>query len=249
MTDLVVDRTGGVLRLTLNCPERLNSVTTAMMNQISDELENSDGVRVAVLTGAGRAFCSGAVMVPGSVDDQILDAAGRVIHALTDAPFPVVAAVNGLAAGIGSSLALACDLQVTRESDYFLQAFVNIGLMGDGGAHAFLASTIGRARAARLLMLGERLPNPEAHAAGLTSHCVPDEEWQATVDALVDKLASGPTLAYSRIKSTVNAAALAQLDEVIARETEGQTALAASADHAEGVLAFAQKRQAKFTGA
>lgn len=249
MTDLTIERADGVLRLTFTCPDRLNSVTTEMLGQITAALADTDGVRVAVLSGEGRAFCSGAVMVPGAVNEGILEAADRTIHALTQSPFPVIAAVNGLAAGIGSSLALACDLQVTRESDYFLQAFVNVGLMGDGGAHALIAASVGRARAMRLLLAGERLPNPEAFAAGLISHCVPDDEWQATVDALVDRFATGPTLAYSRIKSTVNAASLTQLDDVIDRETKGQTFLGASADHREGVQAFSEKRRANFTGA
>ncbi|MFO6452391.1 MULTISPECIES: enoyl-CoA hydratase-related protein [unclassified Aeromicrobium] len=248
MTDLLVDRTDGVLTLTLNAPERLNSVTTEMFEQMSDALEDAEGVRVAVLTGEGRAFCSGAVMAPGATNTGILEAADRLIHALTGAPFPVVAALNGLAAGIGSSLALASDFQVAKEEDYFLQAFVNVGLMGDGAAHELIAASIGRARATRMLMLGERLPNPEAYAAGLITHCVPAGEWQATVDGLVEKLASGPTMAYARIKSTINAAALLHLDETLATETVEQGVLGASRDFAEGVAAFSEKRQAKFTG-
>lgn len=249
MTDLLVDRTDGVLTLTLNAPQRLNSVTTEMFEQMSDALEDAEGVRVAVLTGEGRAFCSGAVMAPGATNTGILEAADRLIHALTGAPFPVVAALNGLAAGIGSSLALASDFQVAKEDDYFLQAFVNVGLMGDGAAHELIAASIGRARATRMLMLGERLPNPEAYAAGLITHCVPAGEWQATVDGLVEKLASGPTMAYARIKSAVNAAALLHLDETLATETVEQGVLGASHDFAEGVAAFSEKRQAKFTGA
>lgn len=249
MTDLLVDRTDGVLTLTLNAPQRLNSVTTEMFEQMSDALEDAEGVRVAVLTGEGRAFCSGAVMAPGATNTGILEAADRLIHALTGAPFPVVAALNGLAAGIGSSLALASDFQVAKEDDYFLQAFVNVGLMGDGAAHELIAASIGRARATRMLMLGERLPNPEAYAAGLITHCVPAGEWQATVDGLVEKLASGPTMAYARIKSTINAAALLRLDETLATETVEQGVLGASHDFAEGVAAFSEKRQAKFTGA
>ncbi len=248
MSDLRIETVDGVLRLTLTAPDRLNSVTTDVLDQIAEALETADGVRVAVLTGEGRAFCSGAVMVPGAVNTGILEAADRVIHALTDAPFPVVAAVNGLAAGIGCSLALACDFQVTRESDYVLQAFVNVGLMGDGGAHALLAASIGRARAMRMIMLGEKLANPDAFAAGLITHCEPDDQWQGAVDALVDRLATGPTLAYSRIKATVNAASLAQLDDVIDRETEGQTFLGSSADFTEGVAAFSEKRPARFAG-
>ncbi|MBA4607613.1 enoyl-CoA hydratase/isomerase family protein [Aeromicrobium sp. Marseille-Q0843] len=249
MTDLLVDRTDGVLTLTLNAPQRLNSVTTEMFEQMSDALEDAEGVRVAVITGEGRAFCSGAVMAPGATNTGILEAADRLIHALTQAPFPVVAALNGLAAGIGSSLALASDFQVAKEDDYILQAFVNVGLMGDGAAHELIAASIGRARATRLLMLGEKLPNSEAHAAGLITHCVTADEWQAAVDGLVDKLKSGPTMAYARIKSTINAAALAHLDETLAAETVEQGVLGASNDFAEGVAAFSEKRQAKFTGA
>ncbi|WP_313410170.1 enoyl-CoA hydratase-related protein [Aeromicrobium sp.] len=248
MTDLVVDRTDGVLRLTLNAPERLNSVTTEMFEQMSDELEKADGVRVAVLTGEGRAFCSGAVMRPGVTNSGILEAADRLIHALTGAPFPVVAALNGLTAGIGSSLALASDFQVAKEDDYFLQAFVNIGLMGDGAAHELLAASIGRARATRLLMLGEKLPNRDAFDAGLITHCVSADEWSATVDALVEKLRTGPTLAYAQIKKTINAAALANLDETLRAETAGQGVLGASNDFTEGVAAFTEKRAANFSG-
>lgn len=248
MTDLLVDRTDGVLRLTLNAPDRLNSVTTEMFEQISDELENAEGVRVAVITGEGRAFCSGAVMRPGATNSGILEAADRLIHLLTQAPFPVVAALNGLAAGIGSSLALACDFQVAKEDDYVLQAFVNVGLMGDGAAHELIAASIGRARATRLLMLGEKLPNREAFDAGLITHCVSADEWKATVERLVDKLRTGPTLAYAQIKATINAAALAHLDATLRAETSGQTVLGASNDFAEGVAAFSEKRRADFTG-
>lgn len=248
MTDLLVDRTDGVLTLTLNCPDRLNSVTTEMFEQMSDALEDVDGVRVAVLTGEGRAFCSGAVMRPDVTNTGILEAADRLIHALTGAPFPVVAALNGLTAGIGSSLALASDFQVAKDSDYFLQAFVNIGLMGDGAAHELIAASIGRARATRMLMLGEKLPNTEAFAAGLITHCVTADEWKPTVDGLVEKLKTGPTLAYSRIKSTINGASLPHLDQTLQTETAEQTALGASRDFAEGVSAFAEKRRANFTG-
>lgn len=251
--ELVISTEDGILRITLNAPDRLNSVTTEMFETISDALdaasESASGVRLAVLTGEGRAFCSGAVMRPGAANAQILEAADRLIHAMTGAPFPIVAALNGLAAGIGSSLALASDFQVAKDSDYFLQAFINVGLMGDGAAHELIAASIGRARATKLLMLGEKLPNSEAYAAGLITHCVPEGEWQATVDALVEKLATGPTRAYAKIKSTINAAALLNLDATLSAETEGQTELGESPDFVEGVTAFAEKRKANFTGA
>lgn len=246
--DVRIERQDGVLRITFTAPQRLNSVTTEMFELMSDALEDTDGVRVAVLTGEGRAFCSGAVMRPGAANSEILNAADRLIHALTQAPFPVVAALNGLAAGIGSSLALASDFQVAKEDDYFLQAFVNVGLMGDGAAHELIAASIGRARATRLLMLGEKFANRDAFDAGLITHLVAEQDWQATVDGLVEKLATGPTLAYARIKSTINAAALLNLDQTLRAETVEQTFLGQTSDFTEGVAAFTEKRRADFTG-
>ncbi len=246
--DVRIERQDGVLRITFTAPQRLNSVTTEMFELMSDALEDTDGVRVAVLTGEGRAFCSGAVMRPGAANSEILNAADRLIHALTQAPFPVVAALNGLAAGIGSSLALASDFQVAKEDDYFLQAFVNVGLMGDGAAHELIAASIGRARATRLLMLGEKFANRDAFDAGLITHLVAEQDWQATVDGLVEKLATGPTLAYARIKSTINAAALLNLDQTLRAETVEQTFLGQTSDFTEGVAAFTEKRRANFTG-
>lgn len=248
MTELLVDREGGVLTLTINVPERLNSITTDMVIRMADELENSEGVRVAVITGTGRAFCSGAVMQPGATDSGILEAADRLIHTLTEAPFPIVAAVNGLAAGIGSSIALACDVQITKDTDYFLQAFINVGLMPDGAANELLAASIGRTRALRLLLSGERLPNPEGVRIGLITHAVPEDEWQTLVDSTVQTFATGPTLAYAATKQAVNAASLPQLSETLKRETVGQTNLGQTADFAEGVKAFSEKRKANFQG-
>lgn len=248
MTDVLTDVTDGVLRITINQPERLNSVTTQMLDTVSDALEQSDGVRVAVLTGAGRAFCAGAVMRPGGVDPGILAAADRVIHALTGAPFPVIAAVNGVAAGIGCSLAVASDLVIAKSSTYFLQAFVNVGLMPDGAATDLLAASIGRARAMKLVLDGERLPADEAERIGLIAASVADQEFEAAVEAAVAKYAGGPTQAYRLTKAAVNAASLPGLAESLDRETEGQTFLSSTADFAEGVDAFANKRPANFTG-
>lgn len=248
MSDILVDRTGGVLRITLNRPERLNSLDTAMVDAISDALADAQGVRVAVITGEGRAFCAGAVMAKDAVNPGILDAIDRIIHTITGAPFPVIAAVNGIAAGVGCSIAVASDLVVAKSSSYFLQAFINIGLMPDGAANELLAASVGRARAMKLVLGGEKLPAPEAEAMGLISHCVPDEEFDATVEALVEKFSNGPTLAYARTKAAVNAASIPTITQTLAREAEGQTALAATSDHAEGVAAFVEKRTASFTG-
>lgn len=248
MSELLIERNDGILRITINAPERLNSITTEMINQISGELDNTDGVRVAVFSGAGRAFCSGAVMRPGAANSDILQAADRLIHTMTQAPFPIVAAVNGLAAGIGSSIALACDVQITKDSDYFLQAFVNVGLMPDGAANQLLAASIGRTRAMHLLLSGEKLPNPEGVRIGLITHAVPEADWQPLVDATVGKFATGPTLAYAATRQAVNLASLPMLSETLQRETVGQTILGESADFNEGVAAFSEKRKANFQG-
>ena len=248
MSELLVERSEGVLRITINAPDRLNSVTTEMLNQISDELDSNEGVRVAVLTGNGRAFCSGAVMRAGAADAEILAAADRLIHTMTQSAFPIVAAVNGLAAGIGSSIALACDVQITKDSDYFLQAFINVGLMPDGAANELLAASIGRTRALKLLLSGERLPNPEGVRIGLITHAVPEEEWQTLVDRTIETFATGPTLAYAATKQAVNAASLPQLSETLKREATGQLALGQTADFEEGVKAFVEKRKANFQG-
>ncbi len=248
MTELIIDRADGILTIKINAPERLNSITTEMINRMSDEFDNSEGLRVAVVTGEGRAFCSGAVMRPGAANSEILEAADRLIHTMTQAPFPIVAAVNGLAAGIGSSIALACDVQIAKDSDYFLQAFINVGLMPDGAANELLAASIGRTRALQLLLSGERLPNTEGQRIGLITHAVPESEWQALVDQTVEKFASGPTLAYAATKQAVNAASLSQLSETLKRETIGQTELGQTADFVEGVAAFSEKRKAHFQG-
>ena len=248
MSELLIDRNDGILRVTINAPERLNSITTEMINQISEELDNTAGVRVAVFSGVGRAFCSGAVMRPGAANSEILEAADRLVHTMTQAPFPIVAAVNGLAAGIGSSIALACDVQITKDSDYFLQAFINVGLMPDGAANQLLSASIGRARAMRLLLSGEKLPNPEGVRIGLITHAVPESEWQPLVDKTIETFATGPTLAYAATRQAVNLASMPVLSETLKRETIGQTELGATADFQEGVAAFSEKRKANFQG-
>ena len=248
MSDILIDRTDGVLRITINRPDRLNSLDTPMVEAISDALSDADGVRVAVITGEGRAFCAGAAMAKDTVNPGILQAIDRLIHTITGTPFPVIAAINGVAAGVGCSIAVASDLVVAKSSTYFLQAFINIGLMPDGAANELLAASIGRARAMKLVLGGERLPAEEAERIGLISHCVADEEFDTTVASLVEKFGSGPTLAYARTKAAINAASIPTLTETLVREAEGQTALAITKDHAEGVAAFVEKRPATFSG-
>jgi len=162
---------------------------------------------------------------------------------------PVVAAVNGAAAGIGLSLALACDLVVAAESSYFLLAFVNIGLVPDGGSSLLVPSRIGFARAAELALLGERLPAGKALDWGLINRVWPDAELMPNAEELVSKLATGPTRSYAGTKRQLNRWLYEQIDDQLEFEAQIQQEMAASGDFAEGVAAFAEKRQAKFTGA
>ncbi len=254
MADLEVERHGGLLRLTVNRPERLNAVTNEVMERLADELERavSDArVRVVVLAGRGRAFGVGAdigVDRRSDLDDRTMDRANRLIRAIVGLDKPVVASVQGIAAGIGCSMALAADLVVAAESASFLLAFSRIGLMPDGGATATVAASLGRARAMRMALLAEPLSAAEAYAAGLVSHLVPDAEHEDTVTAVVDRLLAGPPLAYAATKRAVNAASLATLEGALDRERTGQTILLGTRDAAEGMAAFSEKRAPVFRG-
>ncbi len=245
----------GVLSLTLDRPGRLNALTAAMSERIAAELEEAagrDDVRVVLLAGAGGAFSSGADLsgpdAHRSFDATSLDRANRLVRAVVRLDKPVVAAVAGVAAGVGCSLALACDLVVAAESASFLLAFTRIGLMPDGGASATVAAAAGRARAMRMALLGEALSAPDAHAAGLVSHLVDDQALDATVAGLVGRLAAGPPLAYAATKKAVNEATLGHLHEALERERSGQAVLLRTADVEEGMRAFAQKRPPVFRG-
>ncbi|UYP19158.1 enoyl-CoA hydratase [Rhodococcus sp. Z13] len=249
--DSVVD--DGVLRVTLNRPSKMNAVKTETLEAVSEAFEkhaNDPAVRVAVLTGAGRAFCSGADIAGRDLTApptaETIDAANRVAAAIRAFPRPVVGAVNGAAAGVGVSLALACDLTVAKESGYFLLAFTRIGLMPDGGASALVAASIGRTRALKMALLAERLPAAEALASGLIAEVYPDDEFDASVEALVQRLADGPSPAFAATKNAINDATLTELDEAFARERSGQLELLAGPDFVEGVTAFQEKRPANF---
>ncbi|MGW0040930.1 enoyl-CoA hydratase [Rhodococcus sp. NPDC003348] len=252
--DVLVDLTDGVLRITINRPSRMNAVATETLAAAADALEKHAGdraVRVVVLTGAGRAFCTGADLstiddLTGPPDSATIDAANRLVAALRAFPRPVVAAVNGPAAGVGVSLALGADLTVATESSYLLLAFTKIGLMPDGGATALVAASIGRARALKMALLAERLPATDALDAGLIARVYPDATFAADVEALVRGLVDGPSDAFAATKTAINDATLGQLDPAFARERSGQLELLAAADFAEGVDAFLNKRPAVF---
>jgi enoyl-CoA hydratase/carnithine racemase len=249
---LRVDRQDGVLRITFDRPDRLNSLTAEIIHAVADLVEaaDTDGTRVIVLTGSGRAFSSGADVGPDGAPPGLdtLDAANRLTMAITHSPVVVVAAVNGVAAGVGCSFAVAADLAIAKESAAFMLAFTKIGLMPDGGASLLVPAAIGRARAARMALLAEKVSATTAAEWGLIADVVPDAEFEARIEALAAQLAAGPPLAYAATKRTLNAATLSLLEAILRAERDGQEPLLASADFAEGMAAFQGKRPAVFTG-
>jgi enoyl-CoA hydratase/carnithine racemase len=253
--DLDVRLQDAALWLTMNRPEVLNAMSAEMSDGVAGEIEKAvarDDVRVVVLTGTGDAFSTGADISGKDAherfDERALDMANRIIRAIVHLDKPVVAAVNGVAAGVGCSAALAADIIVAKESATFLLAFARIGLMPDGGTTATVAAAIGRPRAMRMGLLAEPLTAREAYDAGLITHVAADEEYDDLVATIVRRLASGPPLAYAATKKAVNAATLAHLDEALERERVGQTVLLRTADVAEGMRAFTERRRPTFRG-
>lgn len=249
---LLVDRRDGALWLTLDNPDSFNALTGEMVLGLTRELREvvaTDDVRCVVVTGTGAAFCTGADLAGWeSLDERAVDAANQLIRAVVACDRPVVCGLNGVAAGVGMALALACDLVVAAASASLTLGFSRIGLMPDGGSTATVAAAVGRARAMRLALLSEVLSAQEAHDVGLLSHVVPDEEWAATLDKVVARLVAGPPLALAATKKAVNAATLQQLEPSLDREYAGQPVLLRTEDFAEGVGAFLGKRRAEFRG-
>ncbi|MEJ7775170.1 MAG: enoyl-CoA hydratase-related protein [Nocardioidaceae bacterium] len=246
----------GVLWLTLDRPEVFNALTADMADeiaQLAEEAVTREDVRVVVMTGTGAAFSTGADISGTDAhlhfDVTALDRANRIIRAIVALDKPVVAAVNGVAAGVGCSAALAADIVVAAESASFLLAFARIGLMPDGGASATVAASIGRARAMRMALLAEPLTAREAYDAGLVTHVASDEDFPALVDKIVRRLAAGPPLALTATKRAINAATLHQLEGALERERAGQSALLSTTDVAEGIRAFSERRKPDFRGA
>jgi 2-(1,2-epoxy-1,2-dihydrophenyl)acetyl-CoA isomerase len=248
---------GSVLTVTLNRPQALNSFTKTMHLALQGAMAQArqPAVRVLVLTGSGRAFCAGqdlADLGPQALSDTpehniLLRHYNPLITALRTLPKPVLAAVNGVAAGAGANLALACDIVIARQSAQFLQAFVHIGLLPDSGGTYFLPRLVGTAQAAALMMLGEKLSAQDAARLGLIYQCVEDAAFDATVQSTAAKLAALPPKAIAAMKQALYHGH-AQLDAQLALEATLQTQLAASQDYAEGVVAFLQKRRPVFTG-
>lgn len=247
MDGLLIKERDAVLHLTLDRPEKFNALTADLVHAVADQIDQTSA-RVIVLTGNGKAFCSGADVSGDKPSMDTLHAANRLTLTILDSPKPVVAAVNGIAAGVGVSFALACDLQVVTASAAFMLAFTKIGLMPDGGASLLVPAAVGRARAARMALLAEKIPAAQAAEWGLVSHPVADEEFAAEVDRVAGALAAAAPLALARTKQAVNAAMVPQIRAILGLEAAGQETLMYTEDFAEGVAAFQAKRAATFHG-
>jgi 2-(1,2-epoxy-1,2-dihydrophenyl)acetyl-CoA isomerase len=252
----------GVATIELNRPQALNAWNAQLGADLLAALSAAgadEAVRAVVITGAGRAFSSGADLRDLSGGETTPD--GRpdvygtltkryhpIMHAIRELPKPVLAAVNGPAVGIGCSLALCCDLILATESAYFLLAFVNIGLVPDGGSSLFVPSRVGIARASELMMLGERLGAAQALEWGLINRVCADERLPGEAAALAARLAAGPTRSYAGTKRQLNNWLYARMDEQLELEARIQQEMAGSDDFVEGATAFIEKRSARFSG-
>jgi len=257
-TNLDVEHDNDVAIIRLNDPATLNALTMPLVDALHDAIRQAGTeARAMLLCGACRSFCSGAnLAASGPNPNEPRDAGLALEHhinplmrSLRDLPIPWISAVQGAAAGVGASLALAADLIIAGETAYFLQAFRRIGLVPDGGATWLLAQSAGRVRAMELMLLGEKIAADKARAWGLINRVVPDDDLQSAALALATDLAAGPTLSLGLIRRAAWAATSTDLEAALATERTLQTQAGNSADFAEGVSAFFEKRPAQFTGA
>ena len=246
----------GVARLTLNRPDRLNSFTVQMHEEVADALGQLGEARCLVLTGAGRGFCAGQdlndrAVAPGqSVDlgESVEQRYNPLIRKLVALPMPVIARVNGVAAGAGANIALACDIVIAARSAKFIQSFAAIGLIPDSGGTWVLPRLVGQARALGLALTGEALPAEKAEQWGLIWKAVDDQKLDAEVDALAQRFAAGPTRGLARIKTMIRESWGQALDSELDRQRDAMRELGFSDDYREGVAAFMEKRPPNFTG-
>lgn len=250
-----VEIADGVATVTLNRPDSLNALNAVMRAELLaafKALGRDDAARAVVLTGAGRGFCSGADLRGGAGERDfrrvLTTEYNPLVRAIRDLPKPVIAAVNGVAAGAGVSLALACDLVYAAEEARFIQAFVRIGLVPDSGSTRTLVRALGRHRAAQLIFSGDPLSAVEARDAGLVAEVVPAEQLHARVQEVAAGMAAAPTRAIALAKRLMNAAEDTTLDESLATEAALQELAGRTEDHAEGVAAFGEKREPRFVG-
>jgi 2-(1,2-epoxy-1,2-dihydrophenyl)acetyl-CoA isomerase len=256
---ILLDLKDDIARLTLNRPDKLNSFNEAMHLEVREALEQvkEHHVRVLLITGAGRAFCAGQDLSdrntkPGEsaidLGDSIEKYYAPLVRTLRALPLPVVAGVNGVAAGAGVSFALACDLVIATKSASFIQSFAKLGLIPDTGGTFFLPRLVGTARALGLALLGERLSAEQAAAWGLIWRCVEDEAFKASIEELLNTLAIAPTKGLAYTKAAINSSIGLLLDKQLDLERDYMRELGRSNDFREGVTAFLEKRPPKFTG-
>jgi 2-(1,2-epoxy-1,2-dihydrophenyl)acetyl-CoA isomerase len=256
------EQEGGVGRITLNRPDTLNAWTAEFGHELSEvvnERAADPSVRAVLITGAGRGFSSGADLKAGfdpdpadnmpNIRKELNEVYHPIIRGVRELEKPVVAAVNGAAVGIGASLAFACDLVLAAESAFFGLAFVNIGLMPDGGSTLFVPAAVGKARAFQMALLGERITAARALDWGLVNFVHPDDRLMPEAEALVERFATGPTRSYAASKKALNQMLFPNLEEQLALEAELQHELARTRDFMEGVGAFVARRPPEFSGA
>lgn len=260
MTSLLVDDREGVRTFTLNRPEAFNSLTVELKESLRDGLTDAaadPSVRAVVLTGAGKAFCAGQdlkehVAALESDDPTPFHTVAQhynpIVRAITTMPKPVIAAVNGMAAGAGASFSYACDLRVAARSAKFLMAFATIGLTADSGASWTLPRLIGYGRAMELMLLAKPVTAEQALSMGMVTEVVDDGTALAVAQELASRMATGPTTGYAKIKESLLTAASGDLEQALAAEDRAQSLLGATTDHREAVDAFVQKRIPTFTG-
>ncbi|MBA4739936.1 MAG: enoyl-CoA hydratase/isomerase family protein [Burkholderiales bacterium] len=252
--------TNGISTITLNQPESLNSFTTQMLSELTEALskaENDPQVRVIVLTGSGRAFCAGQNLNERKrssdqpkydIGQSLRERYVPIVTAIRSSKKPVIGAINGIAAGAGANVALACDLVIAKESASFLQAFTRIGLMPDAGGTFFLTRAAGRQKAMGMALLAQPVTAEDAESWGLIWKAVPDQEFNAEINRISEQLAKGPALAYARTKQAILAAEKNDFTAAIELECDLQAELGYSDDYEEGVNAFKEKRPAIFRG-
>jgi 2-(1,2-epoxy-1,2-dihydrophenyl)acetyl-CoA isomerase len=258
---IAVERDGAVARVTLNRPDKLNALTQVMSDELCDAFEKireDDGVRAVVLTGEGRGFCAGQDLTEfeesyragdrPDIEQHLEKTYHRLIPIIVKTPQPVIAAVNGVAAGAGVSLAVACDIRLASEEARFTQAFVKIGLVPDSGGTWLLPRVVGYARALELSMTGDMVDARTALDIGLVAQVHPADSFVEEASAYAERLAAMPTRALSATKRLIREGLTADLDTALAAEGNAQAEMGQTEDHLEGVMAFAEKREPRFEG-